>query len=97
MICGLVGSNPPIEVIEGYVHRIWATKDIDKVVQARRVVYLVRFNNLQDKLEVLKRGVYFFDRKPFIVKAWNEGLNLDIHSLQSLPIWVQFPELDLKY
>jgi len=31
------------------------------------------------------------------VKAWNESLSLDTSTLQSLPIWVQFPELDIKY
>ena len=32
----ILGANPPIEVIEGYVHRIGASKDMDKVVLARR-------------------------------------------------------------
>jgi len=31
------------------------------------------------------------------VKAWNEELSLDISSLQTLPVWVQFPELEIKY
>ena len=79
------------------MHRIWATKAIDKVVMARKGVFQVRFTNLQDKRDVLQMRVYFFDKKSFIVKAWNEGLTLDISSLQSLPIWVQLPELDIKY
>ncbi|KAJ8441600.1 hypothetical protein Cgig2_023753 [Carnegiea gigantea] len=80
VICGVMGANPPVEVIEGYVHRIWASKDMDK-----------------DKMAVLQKGIYFFNRKPFIVKAWNEGLRVDIHALRSVPIWVQFTELDTKY
>ncbi|KAJ8421209.1 hypothetical protein Cgig2_002375 [Carnegiea gigantea] len=49
---------------------------------------------MADKDEVLKKGIYYFDGKPFIVKAWNENLVLDINSLNSLPMWVQFPKLD---
>ncbi|KAJ8423455.1 hypothetical protein Cgig2_012912 [Carnegiea gigantea] len=40
VICGVMGPNPPVEVINGYVHRIWANRSIDKVVLARRGVYL---------------------------------------------------------
>ncbi|KAJ8427494.1 hypothetical protein Cgig2_028165 [Carnegiea gigantea] len=39
----------------------------------------------------MKKGIYFFDKKPFIVKAWNEKLSLDISSLQT------FPVLEIKY
>jgi len=71
--------------------------DIDTVLVTRKGVHLVRFNNAHDKQVALRRGIYFFDKKPFIVKAWNEGLTLKISSLQSLPIWIQFPERDIKY
>jgi len=81
VICGVVGSNPPVEVIDGFVHRIWANKDIDKVVMARKGVFLLRFTNVQDKLVVILRGIYLFDKKPFVLKAWNKGLSLDTSSL----------------
>ncbi|KAJ8435288.1 hypothetical protein Cgig2_030043 [Carnegiea gigantea] len=29
--------------------------------------------------------------------AWNEDLSMDISALHTLPLWVQFPELDIKY
>ncbi|KAJ8419745.1 hypothetical protein Cgig2_019153 [Carnegiea gigantea] len=64
VICGVVGSTPPIEVIDGYVHRIWSTKAIDRVVMAQRGVFLVRFTNLQDKRDVLQRRVSFSDKNP---------------------------------
>ena len=41
--------------------------------------------------------MYFFDRKPFIVKAWNENLSLDTSNRHSIPICVRFPELDIKF
>ena len=97
VMCGVVGSNPLLEVIDGYVHRIWAGMAIDRVLQASKGIFVLRFAKMQDQITVLKRGVYFFDKKPFIVKAWNENLVLDISTLQSLPVWVQFLNLEIKY
>jgi len=97
ILCGVVGSNPPLEVIEGFVHRIRQHLNIDRVVFVRKGILVVRFKNQLDQQEVLRRGLYFFDRKPFIVRAWNEVMQLDISSLHTLPIWVQLPNLKLKY
>ena len=60
VICSVLGANPPFEVIKGFVNRIWAAFKIDKIIQVRRGVFLVRFVNLQDKIAVEKRGLYFF-------------------------------------
>ena len=46
---------------------------------------------------MVQKGVYFFDNKPFIVKPWNENMDLNTEELVSLPIWVRFPDHDVKY
>jgi len=84
----VLGANPPLGVIEGYVRRIWSQFVIYKVVAARKGLCLVRFGAMADKDEVLKKGIYYFDHKPFIVKAWSENLDLDTDTIRSLPIWV---------
>ena len=43
-----------------------------------------------------KRG-YFFYRKPFLVKGWNPNMGLQTESIRSLPLWIQLPDLDIKY
>ena len=57
----------------------------------------MRFKTVHDKEAVLSNGIYYFNQKPFIVKAWNEHLEIDTSSINSPPIWVQFLELDVKY
>ncbi|KAJ8431361.1 hypothetical protein Cgig2_002084 [Carnegiea gigantea] len=47
VICSVLGANPPLE--GGY--------EIDKIWMARRGVFLVRFQNLQDKNQVVRTGV----------------------------------------
>lgn len=97
VLCSVLGANPPLEVMKGYINRIWGNYEIDKIILVKRGLFLVRFAQLQDKQAVEKRGVYFFDRKPFLVKGWNPEMDLHTESIRSLPLWVHFPDLDLKY
>ena len=48
-------------------------------------------------MHVVNKGIYFFDKKPFLVKAWNPEMDINTESIKSLPLWVQFPDLDIKY
>ena len=97
VICSVLGANPPYDVIKGFINRIWAAFEIDKIIQVKRGVFLVRFVNLQDKVTVEKRGLYFFDAKPFLVKGWNPQMDLQTESIRSLPIWIQMSDLDIKF
>ena len=97
VLCTIMRANPPIEVLEGFVRRIWNSYAIDKVIFVRRRLYLIRFQTMEDKLVVLQRGLYYFDGKSFIVKAWNVEMNINTENITSLPIWVHFPDLDIKY
>ncbi|KAJ8423089.1 hypothetical protein Cgig2_023116 [Carnegiea gigantea] len=83
--------------MQGYLNRIWANYEVKRVIQVRKGVFLVRFGNLQDKMAVEKRGVYYFDSKPLLVKGWNLEMDLNTKAIKSLPLWVQFPNLDIKY
>jgi len=61
-------ANPPVEVIKGFVKRIWSAYAIDKVLLVKKGLYLVRFLEAQDAKTVAHNGLYHFDHKPFIVK-----------------------------
>ncbi|KAJ8434397.1 hypothetical protein Cgig2_014244 [Carnegiea gigantea] len=65
--------------------------------EVQRGVFLVRFTNLQDKIQVEKKGIYCFDSKPFLVESWNPETDLHIETIKSLPLWVHLPNLDIKY
>ena len=97
VICCVLGENLPIEVIDGFVRRIWKGHEIDKVLLIKKGLYLVRFNELNDALAVAQKGVFHFDQKPFIVKAWNLEMEMVIDTITSLPIWIQLHDLDIKY
>lgn len=34
---------------------------------------------------------------PLLLKQWGPGMKLDVKSLQTLPIWIKLPDLDLQF
>mgnify|MGYP001070461423 CR=1 FL=1 len=97
VLCSVMGANPPFEVMKGFFNRIWGNFAIDRIIYVRKGVFLVRFSHQEDKIQVEKRGFYFFDSKPMLVKGWNPNMDLHSESIRSLPLWIQLPSLDIKY
>ncbi|KAJ8432712.1 hypothetical protein Cgig2_009770 [Carnegiea gigantea] len=97
VLCSVLGANPPFAVMQGFIQRIWSAYGLDKIIQVRKWVFLVRFMHMQDKLTVEKKGLYYFDSKPFLFKGWNPEMDLHTESIKSFPLWVQLPDLDVKY
>ncbi|KAH0672196.1 hypothetical protein KY284_023283 [Solanum tuberosum] len=58
---------------------------------------LVRFETVVGKDEAIQDGIYHFDNKPFIVKAWNPDMKLTRDELYTVPILIRFPRLVIKY
>ena len=57
----------------------------------------MRFMEHHDAMTVAQKGVYRFDQKAFIVRAWNPEMEINLDTIASLPIWIQLPKLDIKY
>lgn len=67
IICYDIGSNPPIQVMEDNLRRVWKSLNIDKVAMVKKEMFLVRFHAMDSRDKVLE-GHYFFDKKPVIMK-----------------------------
>ena len=55
----------------------------------------MKFGSIETGDEVMQQGFNQFDKKPFIVTPWHE--NFQKEKVEQVPVWVQFPKLDLKY
>ncbi|KAJ8419286.1 LOW QUALITY PROTEIN: hypothetical protein Cgig2_016814 [Carnegiea gigantea] len=84
ILCSVFEANLPIEVMKGYLRRIWKSFDIDKI--CLEGVYLVHFSNLADQMIVVQKGVFFFDNKSLLVKPWNPEMDINTKAITSLPI-----------
>ncbi|VFQ81952.1 unnamed protein product [Cuscuta campestris] len=97
VICYILGANPPLEVVKGFITRIWKEYVVEDVSFHKEGQYIVQFQRAEERDEVIKRKYYYFDNKPMLVQRWKPGMNLNILELNDIPIWVQLPNLDMRY
>ena len=68
VVCFVMGANPLVIVIEGFIKRIWKDLSVNKVGMISKVVFLVRFQNENDRDVASDISGILFDKKPFVVK-----------------------------
>lgn len=73
VLCTVLGANPPLEVMEGYIRRVWGSKDLDTISMAKRGVFLVRFHTVEAQKAILNRGYIILTRN----RCWS-GLGMPI-------------------
>lgn len=96
-MCYILGANPPQNMMEGFIHRIWGKFGVDKVSLAGRGIFLVRFKTMENCDNVLKGGPYFFDSKPMYCKAWTPSVDYTKEPVQVVPLWIKLTGLNVKY
>ncbi|KAL2941329.1 UDP-N-acetylglucosamine--N-acetylmuramyl-(pentapeptide) pyrophosphoryl-undecaprenol N-acetylglucosamine transferase [Bienertia sinuspersici] len=97
MVVYVLGANPPFSVFNGYCHRVWGKKGLDKVLLVGKGLYLVRFNSVEQREQIWNDEPKFFDSKPVIIKRWDPDMELHKETIKTVPIWIRFPKLELKY
>lgn len=60
-------------------------------------IVLVRFDTNVGRDLVIQEGIYHFDNKLLIVKAYTPDLEFSREELYTVTIWVKKPGLDFKY
>ncbi|XP_074318079.1 uncharacterized protein LOC141654864 [Silene latifolia] len=97
VVCFILGANPPWEVVEGFIRRIWTRYNIDKISFMPNGIFLVRFKTMEMKEKVLASGHYLFDNKPMIVKSWEWDLEMNKEGVKCVPAWIRLHKLPLKF
>ncbi|XP_074283054.1 uncharacterized protein LOC141607602 [Silene latifolia] len=64
--CFVLRPNPPWEVLNGFIYRIWHKHNIDKVSFLPNGIFLVRFKEGKDRDEILQAWHFLFDNKPLM-------------------------------
>jgi len=93
----VLGAHPSFAVLNGFIQRLWEKWGINKVAMLQNGIVIVKFEITTGKDDVVQGGIYHFDNKPFIVKAWSPEMEFTRDELHSVPIWVKLPGLDFKY
>uniref|UniRef100_A0A803Q962 CCHC-type domain-containing protein n=1 Tax=Cannabis sativa TaxID=3483 RepID=A0A803Q962_CANSA len=92
----VIGANPPISILEGFVRRIWKD-EVVKVGLLAKGIFIIRFQSLEQRDIVLQQGYVFFDRKPMVMKPWNPIDDFTKEEVTNVPTWVQLKGLVIKY
>ncbi|VFQ79935.1 unnamed protein product [Cuscuta campestris] len=93
----VLGANPPLSVMEGYIGRIWKAYQIEEINFLKPGQYVVRFQKENERDEAIDKKFYHFDNKPVCVRKWKPGCSVDLNELEDISIWIQFPDLEIKY
>ncbi|KAL2900249.1 hypothetical protein RDABS01_025331 [Bienertia sinuspersici] len=86
--CYIIGANPPVAVMDGFIKRVWKKYDVDKVIGAKKSLYLIRFKSLDNSKAVLNDEKIFFDSKPVMIKPWTHDADVNQEDFLTLPIWI---------
>lgn len=95
VVCYVVGENPRMNVMKGFIRRTWRNLKVDKVSMVKKGVYLVRFQTMESRDKVLA-GHNFFDSKPLILRPWSVHMNMEQEEIRVVPIWIQL-KFKFKY
>ncbi|KAL9227731.1 hypothetical protein vseg_003383 [Gypsophila vaccaria] len=93
----ILGANPPVSVVTGFINRIWGKHGIDKISFMNNGVFLVRFNTQEQMLKVVHEGYKLFDNKLVVVEQWFPDVELKKSAEVIVPVWMKLHKLPLKY
>ncbi|XP_062118716.1 uncharacterized protein LOC133832381 [Humulus lupulus] len=96
IVCYVLGANPPIRILEGFVRRLWKDQ-VDKVGILSSGIFIIRFLSMDVRDRILDGGYLFCGNKPLIMKAWNPVDDFSNEDIDSVPTWVHLGGLDIKY
>lgn len=97
VICHVLGANPPLQIMEGFIKRVWGRLGIDRIALLYKGLFIVRFHTFENRLKVLNDGIPMFDKKPVVVRPWAADIDVKSIDVSTAPIWVRLVDLDLKY
>ncbi|KAL2927629.1 hypothetical protein RDABS01_019960 [Bienertia sinuspersici] len=92
VVAFVIGASPPVQVMEGFIRRIWKQYGVDKVINLPKGMYLIRLNSMENRDKVLQHERPFFDSKPMILKPWVEDMDFMQDEIKKIPIWIQVSE-----
>ena len=81
VVCYVLGVNPPLHVIDGFVKRIWNVIDIEKIGTIAKGIFLVRLKSTESLAKAYESNGILFDKKPFIVQPWTKTISYEMETL----------------
>ena len=92
----LWGKPPTIGAFIRFINLGWNTVTKPKFFLHEDGYFLVKFESLEDRNEILYSGSFTLNNRPMIVKSWTPNFNFHDEIMRVVPLWVRFPNLLLN-
>lgn len=96
LVMYIVGEVPTIASIKRYIVANWSQVSVPSVYLHDDGYFVVHFNTIEERNEILCGGPYTFFNKPIIVKPWSPDFNFYEEVLRVIPLWIRLPNLPLN-
>ncbi|XP_016443783.2 uncharacterized protein LOC107769116 [Nicotiana tabacum] len=96
IILYVIGTFPSIGTMERFIASQWNFAAKPKVYYHNGRYFVILFNTMEDKNEVMYSGPHTLGNKPIILKSWSVDFNFYDEVLKTIPLWVSFPNLPLN-
>ena len=84
-------------VVRSLVNKLWGKKEMPDISTTDNGLYFFRFRDLDARDWVMESGPWHLAGRPFILRAWQPGMDMLNIQLSSIPIWVKFYNIPLEY
>lgn len=96
VILYVVGDSPTIGALERFIKAQWNFVAKPKIYYHNEGYFVIKFNTMEDRNEVIFSGPHTLNNIPIIIKAWEDNFDFNDETLSRIPLWVKFPNLPLN-
>ena len=95
---GYVMRDKPFNLhLKRCVSRLWRHKCSLEIFSCENGFFFFKFSNAEECERVLHGVSWLFDGQLIILKKWTEKIKLERDLMSTMPVWIRFLSLHLKF
>ena len=87
----------PFLMVRSLVDKLLGKKEMPDISTTENGLYFFRFRDPDARDWVMESGPWHLTGRPFILRAWQPGMDMLNIQLTTIPIWVKFYNIPLEY
>ncbi|KAK1281888.1 hypothetical protein QJS10_CPB22g00697 [Acorus calamus] len=91
------GITPVFTPFLQFIKKLWRPKGEITLSMQGNGFFMICFDLAEDLTHVIEDGPWSMANRPFVIQKWNRSIRLERERLNSIPLWVKFPNLPLHF
>lgn len=92
-----VGERSHYPFVKSNQTKAWKVHEEVEFHSMENGFFLVKFYSFEESQKILGEGSWFINEHPLATRRWTEDLVLEKVNLNAVPLWVNFPNLNLSW